>query len=143
MLILALRDTCGLHIHVCVCSGCWSRESTAILQPERRGSWIRHHQGKTLHQHNVLKKQRSLDCFLVCVCVSQPGVRTHYVEMGSGPPVLLCHGFPESWYSWRYQVSLGANVKKAENTNNNLYLKYKLEVSSGRSRRWQKQVSGF
>uniref|UniRef100_A0A3Q4AEY9 AB hydrolase-1 domain-containing protein n=1 Tax=Mola mola TaxID=94237 RepID=A0A3Q4AEY9_MOLML len=29
---------------------------------------------------------------------------THYVEMGSGPPVLLCHGFPESWYSWRYQI---------------------------------------
>uniref|UniRef100_A0A3Q3VUV1 AB hydrolase-1 domain-containing protein n=1 Tax=Mola mola TaxID=94237 RepID=A0A3Q3VUV1_MOLML len=24
--------------------------------------------------------------------------------MGSGPPVLLCHGFPESWYSWRYQI---------------------------------------
>uniref|UniRef100_A0A3Q2CHD4 Epoxide hydrolase 2 n=1 Tax=Cyprinodon variegatus TaxID=28743 RepID=A0A3Q2CHD4_CYPVA len=35
---------------------------------------------------------------------SSPGVRTHYVEMGSGPPVLLCHGFPESWYSWRYQI---------------------------------------
>ncbi|XP_060888259.1 bifunctional epoxide hydrolase 2 [Labrus mixtus] len=34
----------------------------------------------------------------------RPGVRTHYVEMGSGPPVLLCHGFPESWYSWRYQI---------------------------------------
>ncbi|XP_008300364.1 bifunctional epoxide hydrolase 2 [Stegastes partitus] len=33
-----------------------------------------------------------------------PGVRTHFVEMGSGPPVLLCHGFPESWYSWRYQI---------------------------------------
>lgn len=27
------------------------------------------------------------------------------MEMGEGPPVLLCHGFPESWYSWRYQVS--------------------------------------
>ncbi|XP_070711845.1 bifunctional epoxide hydrolase 2 [Pempheris klunzingeri] len=34
----------------------------------------------------------------------KPGVTTHYVEMGSGPPVLLCHGFPESWYSWRYQI---------------------------------------
>ncbi|XP_075951209.1 bifunctional epoxide hydrolase 2-like [Anarhichas minor] len=42
--------------------------------------------------------------YCVCVCVSQPGVRTHYVEMGSGPPVVLCHGFPESWYSWRYQI---------------------------------------
>ncbi|XP_030215860.1 bifunctional epoxide hydrolase 2 [Gadus morhua] len=34
----------------------------------------------------------------------KPGVRTHYVTMGNGPPVLLCHGFPESWYSWRYQI---------------------------------------
>ncbi|KAI2654103.1 Bifunctional epoxide hydrolase 2 [Labeo rohita] len=34
----------------------------------------------------------------------KPGVRIHYVEVGDGPPVLLCHGFPESWYSWRYQI---------------------------------------
>uniref|UniRef100_A0A673KWU3 Bifunctional epoxide hydrolase 2-like n=1 Tax=Sinocyclocheilus rhinocerous TaxID=307959 RepID=A0A673KWU3_9TELE len=34
----------------------------------------------------------------------KPGVRIHYVDMGDGPPVLLCHGFPESWFSWRYQV---------------------------------------
>ncbi|KAI4793866.1 hypothetical protein KUCAC02_032452, partial [Chaenocephalus aceratus] len=33
-----------------------------------------------------------------------PVVRTHFVEMGSGPPVLLCHGFPESWFSWRFQI---------------------------------------
>ncbi|XP_049627384.1 bifunctional epoxide hydrolase 2 [Suncus etruscus] len=34
----------------------------------------------------------------------RPGIRLHYVEMGSGPPVCLCHGFPESWFSWRYQI---------------------------------------
>uniref|UniRef100_A0A671N404 Bifunctional epoxide hydrolase 2-like n=1 Tax=Sinocyclocheilus anshuiensis TaxID=1608454 RepID=A0A671N404_9TELE len=34
----------------------------------------------------------------------KPGVRIHYVDMGDGPPVLLCHGFPESWFSWRYQI---------------------------------------
>ncbi|KAG8506326.1 Bifunctional epoxide hydrolase 2, partial [Galemys pyrenaicus] len=34
----------------------------------------------------------------------QPGVRLHYVEMGSGPAVCLCHGFPESWFSWRHQI---------------------------------------
>ncbi|KAK0140925.1 Bifunctional epoxide hydrolase 2 [Merluccius polli] len=34
----------------------------------------------------------------------KPGVKTHYIQMGCGPPVLLCHGFPESWYSWRYQI---------------------------------------
>ncbi|XP_070295568.1 bifunctional epoxide hydrolase 2 [Salvelinus sp. IW2-2015] len=34
----------------------------------------------------------------------KPRVKLHYVEMGTGPPVMLCHGFPESWYSWRYQI---------------------------------------
>jgi pimeloyl-ACP methyl ester carboxylesterase len=28
-------------------------------------------------------------------------VRLHYVEAGSGPLVVLLHGFPEFWYSWR------------------------------------------
>jgi pimeloyl-ACP methyl ester carboxylesterase len=28
----------------------------------------------------------------------------HFAEMGSGPLVVLCHGFPESWYSWRHQL---------------------------------------
>lgn len=34
----------------------------------------------------------------------KPGVRLHFVELGSGPVVCLCHGFPESWFSWRYQI---------------------------------------
>jgi pimeloyl-ACP methyl ester carboxylesterase len=28
----------------------------------------------------------------------------HMAECGAGPLVLLCHGFPESWYSWRHQL---------------------------------------
>jgi pimeloyl-ACP methyl ester carboxylesterase len=28
----------------------------------------------------------------------------HVAEFGAGPLVLLCHGFPESWYSWRHQL---------------------------------------
>lgn len=32
------------------------------------------------------------------------GVRLHYVETGSGPLVVLLHGFPEFWYSWRHQI---------------------------------------
>uniref|UniRef100_A0A4W2EV35 Epoxide hydrolase 2 n=1 Tax=Bos indicus x Bos taurus TaxID=30522 RepID=A0A4W2EV35_BOBOX len=38
------------------------------------------------------------------ITFSQPGVRLHFVELGSGPVVCLCHGFPESWFSWRYQI---------------------------------------
>ena len=32
------------------------------------------------------------------------GVRLHAAEQGQGPLVILCHGFPESWYSWRHQL---------------------------------------
>lgn len=32
------------------------------------------------------------------------GIRMHYVTAGSGPLVLLLHGFPEFWYSWRRQI---------------------------------------
>jgi len=33
------------------------------------------------------------------------GIRIHYAEQGTGPLVLLCHGFPEGWYSWRDQLA--------------------------------------
>ncbi|BBX58936.1 hypothetical protein MSHO_42810 [Mycobacterium shottsii] len=32
------------------------------------------------------------------------GTRIHAVEDGEGPLVILLHGFPESWYSWRHQI---------------------------------------
>jgi len=32
------------------------------------------------------------------------GIRMHLAEAGTGPLVLFCHGFPESWYSWRHQL---------------------------------------
>ncbi|MDT4952217.1 MAG: hypothetical protein QOJ02_355 [Acidobacteriota bacterium] len=39
------------------------------------------------------------------------GVRLHYAERGSGGRlVILLHGFPECWYSWRHQLmALGEN----------------------------------
>jgi len=36
--------------------------------------------------------------------VEANGIRIHLAEQGTGPLVLLCHGFPESWYSWRHQL---------------------------------------
>lgn len=32
------------------------------------------------------------------------GARLHVVEEGEGPLVILVHGFPELWYSWRFQL---------------------------------------
>lgn len=32
------------------------------------------------------------------------GLKMHYVEAGEGPPVLLFHGFPETWFCWRHQI---------------------------------------
>jgi pimeloyl-ACP methyl ester carboxylesterase len=31
------------------------------------------------------------------------GIRLHIAEEGEGPLVVLLHGFPESWHSWRHQ----------------------------------------
>ena len=32
------------------------------------------------------------------------GIGMHLAEAGRGPLVLMCHGWPESWYSWRHQL---------------------------------------
>eukprot|EP00249_Psilotum_nudum_P003691 c17154_g1_i1 orf=490-1455(-) len=32
------------------------------------------------------------------------GINMHVAELGSGPVVVLLHGFPEIWYSWRHQI---------------------------------------
>ena len=32
------------------------------------------------------------------------GIRVHYALAGEGPPVVLLHGFPQTWYAWRKQV---------------------------------------
>ena len=36
--------------------------------------------------------------------VETNGIRMHVAEAGRGPLVVMCHGFPESWYSWRHQL---------------------------------------
>lgn len=42
--------------------------------------------------------------------VDLPKLRMHYVEKGAGPTVVLLHGFPEMWWSWRYQIDALANA---------------------------------
>ena len=43
---------------------------------------------------------------IACRSVAANGVRLHIAEAGpsDGPCIILCHGFPESWYSWRHQL---------------------------------------
>jgi pimeloyl-ACP methyl ester carboxylesterase len=38
------------------------------------------------------------------------GVRLHFVEGGSGTPILLLPGWPQSWYAWRYVMPLLAKA---------------------------------
>ena len=42
--------------------------------------------------------------------VDVDGARVHIVEAGTGPLVLFVHGFPESWYSWRHQLTAVAEA---------------------------------
>lgn len=43
------------------------------------------------------------DPHLENLCVN--GISMRVARQGSGPLVLLCHGWPESWYSWRHQLA--------------------------------------
>jgi pimeloyl-ACP methyl ester carboxylesterase len=40
------------------------------------------------------------------------GVRLHFVEGGSGPPIVLLPGWPQSWYAWRYVMPLLAKADR-------------------------------
>ena len=37
--------------------------------------------------------------------IATNGIELNIAEAGKGPLVLLLHGFPESWYSWRHQFA--------------------------------------
>jgi pimeloyl-ACP methyl ester carboxylesterase len=36
--------------------------------------------------------------------IAADGIQLHVVAAGKGPPVILLHGFPENWHSWRKQI---------------------------------------
>jgi pimeloyl-ACP methyl ester carboxylesterase len=42
--------------------------------------------------------------------ITTNGIKMHVAQMGTGPLVLLCHGWPESWYSWRHQLKALADA---------------------------------
>ena len=42
--------------------------------------------------------------------VDANGVTMRLALAGSGPLIVLCHGWPESWYSWRHQLPVLADA---------------------------------
>ena len=40
------------------------------------------------------------------------GVKIHYVSLGKGPLAVMIHGFPDYWYSWRYQMEALAKTHR-------------------------------
>ncbi|HXF19159.1 MAG TPA: hypothetical protein VN597_01805, partial [Streptosporangiaceae bacterium] len=42
--------------------------------------------------------------------VSANGTRFHIAELGDGPLVLLLHGFPQFWWTWREQLTALASA---------------------------------
>ena len=36
--------------------------------------------------------------------VDNNGVKIHYVSLGAGSLVVMIHGFPDFWYTWRHQM---------------------------------------
>ena len=42
--------------------------------------------------------------------VAANGARFHIAEMGDGPLVLLLHGFPQFWWTWRQQLTALADA---------------------------------
>ncbi len=38
--------------------------------------------------------------------VNNKGIKIHYVTLGEGPLIVMIHGFPDYWYTWRYQMGI-------------------------------------
>ena len=42
--------------------------------------------------------------------IQSNGIQLRIAEAGTGPLLLMAHGWPESWYSWRHQITMLANA---------------------------------
>src|SRR5262249_21152872 len=52
----------------------------------------------------VLPKETSMNAKPEFSLVDANGVRLRVAQAGKGPLIVLVHGWPESWYSWRHQI---------------------------------------
>src|SRR6266403_1686161 len=64
-----------------------------------------HSSGRTFRCHRTQHGLRGITVSEITHrTVETNGIHMHIAESGAGPLVVLCHGFPESWYSWRHQL---------------------------------------
>src|ERR1051326_3683973 len=53
-----------------------------------------------------MKADERLTDLITSGYISTNGIRLHCVSAGQGEPIVLLHGFPEHWYSWRHQIPM-------------------------------------
>lgn len=56
----------------------------------------------------IISQTNSTDSFLAEVThgyADNNGVKIHYATVGEGPLVIMLHGFPDYWYTWRDQMT--------------------------------------
>ena len=52
----------------------------------------------------VLPKETLMNAKPEFSLVDTNGIRLRVAQAGKGPLIVLVHGWPESWYSWRHQI---------------------------------------
>src|SRR5215470_1455414 len=53
-----------------------------------------------------------IDTYVAHGYADNHGVRIHYASLGAGPLIVMLHGFPDFWYTWRNQmVALAAQFQ--------------------------------
>jgi pimeloyl-ACP methyl ester carboxylesterase len=80
---------------------CFLENDTRLMAPARRLNQAR---GLLEEDQDAAPQPKAWDGAIAQQFIETNGIRMHYAEAGVGPLVLLCHGFPESWHSWRHQL---------------------------------------
>src|SRR5688500_8851037 len=70
------------------------------------GRHVRH--GRETTDHGARRSETATNTLIdgfTSATVDVNGITLHYVRGGSGPTLLLVHGFPQDWYEWRGVMS--------------------------------------
>jgi epoxide hydrolase 4 len=62
--------------------------------------------GNSVHQTTTMFSNVDFEDQVEHGYINSNGVKIHYASLGQGPLILMLHGFPDHWYTWRYQMQL-------------------------------------